>query len=102
MVAAIDVKIPTLNFLPTPHKAPMRIFISIACFLDADIVLTIKDCLSKAAEPDRLVFGVCLQSAQGEPFFDEFKDHPQVRLFEIDYRQAKGPTYARYLCVRAF
>ena len=76
----------------------MRIFISIACFLDADIVLTIKDSLSKAAEPDRLVFGVCLQSAQGEPFFDEFKDHPQVRLFEIDYRQAKGPTYARYLC----
>ena len=91
----------TLNFLALPHNPPMRIFISIACFLDADIVLTIKDCLSKAAEPDRLVFGVCLQSAQGEPFFDEFKDHPQVRLFEIDYRQARAP-HMLDICVRAF
>lgn len=76
----------------------MRIFVSIACFLDPDVVLTIKDCLNKAADPSRIVFGVCLQSHTEENFFDELSDHPQVKLIEIDYRQAKGPTYARYLC----
>ena len=78
----------------------MRIFVSIACFLDPDVVLTIKDCLNKAADPRQIVFGVCLQTHEGETFFDTFRGHPQVRSFEMSYKEAKGPTYARYHCSR--
>ena len=39
-----------------------KIFVSIACFMDNDIVNTIEDCLNKAKYSDNIVFGICLQS----------------------------------------
>ena len=38
-----------------------NIFLSIACFLDKDIINTIENCLEKAKNPENLVFGICLQ-----------------------------------------
>ena len=38
-----------------------KIFISIASFMDNDIVNTIEDCLNKAKNPDNIVFGICSQ-----------------------------------------
>ena len=34
------------------------IFVSIACYMDKDIINTIEDCLSKAKYSKRVIFGV--------------------------------------------
>ena len=38
-----------------------KIFLSIACFMDNDIINTIEDCLNKAKHPHNIVFGICSQ-----------------------------------------
>ena len=42
------------------HKQP-SIFVSIASFLDKDIIETIKSCLNKAKYPNNITIGICLQ-----------------------------------------
>jgi hypothetical protein len=35
------------------------IFVQIASYRDPELVPTIKDCISKAKNPENLVFGIC-------------------------------------------
>ena len=74
-----------------------KIFISIACFMDNDIVNTIEDCLSKSKFPDNLSFGICLQSEDDDKCLDKYKNNSQFKIKHIHWSQAQGPTYARYL-----
>jgi GR25 family glycosyltransferase involved in LPS biosynthesis len=74
------------------------IFISIACFMDNDIVNTIDDCIEKAKYPENLTFGVCLQYDENDNFFEKYENHHQVKLVKMSYKEARGPTYARYHC----
>ncbi|MDB2692308.1 UDP-N-acetylglucosamine-transferase [Luminiphilus sp.] len=78
----------------------MKIFVSIACFVDTDIIQTIKDCLDKARHPENIVFGVCLQLDETDNFFSDYDHHEQVRITRLDYRSARGPTHARVHCAR--
>ena len=81
---------------------PQRIFISIACLMDSDIINTIEDCLAKAVHGQHLVFGVCLQcdSEHGADLLGKFANHPQVRVKKLSWTEARGPTFARYHCAQ--
>jgi hypothetical protein len=75
----------------------MKIFVSIACFMDKDIENTVKDCLDKAENPDNIVFGICLQEDPEEQLLTEYNNNKQFKIHRIHWKQAQGPTYARYL-----
>ena len=74
-----------------------KIFVSIACFMDNDIVNTIEDCLNKARFPENIIFGICLQSDEDDKCLDKYKDNKQFKIIKLDWQKAQGPTYARYL-----
>ena len=72
-----------------------RIFVSIACFCDPDVVDTVKDCFDKASSPARVGIGVCLQAKPSDASYDELNDIARVRVDRIDVTEARGPIYAR-------
>ena len=74
-----------------------KIFVSIACFIDKDIVNTIEDCLLKSKFPNNIVFGICLQSFKDDNCLDKYRNNKQFKIKYINWKDAKGPTYARYL-----
>ena len=45
-----------------------KIFVSIACYMDKDIINTIEDCLSKAKNPDRVFLEYVYSLTQMIPF----------------------------------
>lgn len=77
------------------------IFVSIASYRDKDCINTLKSMFESADQPTRVFAGVCEQnSASGDETClpTEFAYHDQVRRISIPAKEAKGPTYARYLC----
>ena len=80
--------------------ANSKIFVSIACYMDKDIINTIEDCLKNAKNPDRVVFGVCLQFDPEDKFFEKYENNPQIRIKRMHWKEAKGPMYARYFCTK--
>lgn len=81
--------------------AAATIFISIASYRDVDCLNTLKSMFDAADRPSRVFVGVCEQntSAAAETCLPaEFKWHDQVRRISVPAKEAKGPTYARYLC----
>ena len=83
----IDVKEPKLP----------SIFVSIASFLDKDIIETIKSCLNKAKYPNNITIGICLQYDFKDNFLSDYENNPNIKFKNIHYSKAQGPTYARYL-----
>lgn len=84
-----------------------KIFVSVASYRDPQLLPTVSDMLSKAVHPDRLVLGVCIQdeddttSAVAHKLRHLCATHAcALRLVTMSYRQAKGPTWARYLIQR--
>jgi len=77
-----------------------KVFVSIACYMDKDIINTIEDCLKNAKNPKRIIFGVCLQFDPSDRFFEKYENHPQIRIKRMDWKEAKGPMYARYFCTK--
>jgi len=59
-----------------------KIFVSIACLMDPDIVNTIEDCLDKAYNPDRIVFGICLQHDPDEDYLVKYNNNEQLEYIE--------------------
>ena len=72
-----------------------KIFVSIACFMDNDILNTIQDCLEKAEYPDNIVFGICFQHDPDDDYLKIYDNNPQFRIHRMHWREAKGPAYAR-------
>lgn len=82
-------------------SAPETIFVSIASYRDTDCSLTLRDLFGKAADPSRIKVGVCEQNtAAGAELClpADFEWHDNVRRISLPHGEAKGPTYARYLC----
>lgn len=80
--------------------AKPRIFVQIASYRDPDCQWTVKDMFEKAAHPERVFAGICWQFIKGEDdaFFEVPYPRPkQVRVHEMDAREAKGVCYARNL-----
>ncbi len=70
------------------------IFISIAAYRDPQLVPTIKDCLSKACNPERLRFGICWQHGSDETLLP-YRDDNRFRILDIAWRDSKGACWAR-------
>jgi len=75
-----------------------KIFVSIACFCDPDVLATVNDCLQKAADAARIEIGVCLQARSNDASYDSLNDIAQVTVDRIDVTEARGPIYARARC----
>jgi len=76
-----------------------KIFISLACYRDPEIVPTVRDAYNKAQNKHLLVFGVYAQMASIDEKIDLsfIEDQEQVRLLVKDNTKARGPSYARYI-----
>jgi hypothetical protein len=75
-----------------------RIFIQIASYRDPELVPTIKDCIDKATEPERLVFGICRQFDPGDGFdnLDEYRKDDRFRIIDVPWEEAEGVCWARH------
>jgi Glycosyltransferase (GlcNAc) len=70
------------------------IFVSIASYRDPQLVPTVRDCLEKARNPERLRFGICWQHGSDEELPDWFCGD-QFRVLDVDCRESGGANWAR-------
>jgi hypothetical protein len=84
------------------------IFVSVASYRDELCSDTLQSIFDMADDESRVFVGVCQQNKQGEDkevcVTDQLSPgrRQRVRVIEVDFSAAKGPTYARYLCARLF
>lgn len=73
------------------------IFIQIASYRDPELRSTIKDCISKAKNPERLTFGICWQYDDQEyiELHDFLYSIPNITIVEVPYFESKGLCWAR-------
>lgn len=81
-----------------------RIFVSVASYRDSELIPTITSLLENSHRPERLVVCVCLQDdADGlrtlPVELERLRDQHMCSLkcLRYHYKEAKGPTWARYL-----
>jgi len=77
------------------------IFVSVASYRDPRCSQTLLELFQTAANPERIVVGVCQQNAPADP--DVMTDflgfyQSRIKVLRLPHRDAKGPTWARYLC----
>jgi hypothetical protein len=79
-------------------KVIPTIYIQIAAYRDPELLNTLRDCVANADHPEQLRFGIAWQHSPYDYWdtLDEFATDSRVRLIDIDFRDAKGPCWARY------
>lgn len=78
-----------------------KIFISIASYRDDECSVTLKSLFENAKNWKRCFAGICQQNNKTDDdcLKDVNKDYRNnIRIIRISYKEAKGPTYARFLC----
>lgn len=83
------------------YDAESTIFVSIASYRDSECSATLKSMFDQADKPERVFAGVCEQNKAGaseEACLPATLPLDNVRRITIPFSEAKGPTYARYLC----
>lgn len=73
------------------------IFIQIASYRDPELLLTLKDCISKAKYPLRLNFGICWQHSSLDSW-DNLSDYIQdsrFKIIDVDSKDSRGVGWAR-------
>lgn len=83
------------------------IFVSVASYRDVECSRTINDMFAKADHPERVFVGVCEQNvakANTEEACVRGGKVPakQIRKVFMPSTDAKGPTYARYICSKLY
>ena len=95
-----------VDFIPF-KKAPDyptkkgTIFVSIASYRDEECSLTVKGIFEKAKNPENIFLGICEQNKDNDPkekCYSGQKWAKNIRYHNMDYLEAKGPTFARYFC----
>ena len=77
----------------------MSIFVSIASYRDALCPSTLSSLFEKAKYPQNIFVGICQQNRDDDmDCANKYMNSPNVRIIRIPYYEARGPTYARYLC----
>jgi len=74
------------------------IFVQIAAYRDPDLPATLHNLIQRAAQPERLRFGICLQLAADDPPHwgtSAFPDHPQLEILSVDATESRGACWAR-------
>ncbi len=98
---------PTPTPTPTPTPALPSIFVSVASYRDPETPFTLRSIFERAAEPARVVVGVCYQvdEAEDEDCVSLAELRPEwranVRTIRMAWREAKGPVWARHLIQRS-
>ncbi len=74
------------------------IYIQIAAYRDPELLSTIKSCLDNAERPENLRFGLAWQHCPYDEWdvLGEYNNDSRFTILDIDYRDAKGPCWARY------
>ena len=75
-----------------------NLFIQIAAYRDPDLPATLHNLIQRAAQPERLRFGICLQLAADDPPHwgtSAFPDHPQLEVIRFDATESRGACWAR-------
>ena len=85
-----------------PIEAPVTatIFVQIASYRDPDCGATLRDLLRKAAAPERISIGLCLQNQpEDEPQcgIGDLADDPRLRLINRRAADSRGVCWARSL-----
>ena len=80
------------------------IYVAISSYRDAECLATVRDCFAKADNKQRVFVGICEQNKEAKESCTAGLevDMSHVRLLELKHTQAKGPTYARYLCANMY
>jgi hypothetical protein len=73
-----------------------KIYIQIASYRDPELVPTIRDCIAKAKNPNRLTFGICWQRDENESL-EEFVNYDNFNIIDIPWNESKGLCWARSL-----
>lgn len=79
-------------------KVVPTIYIQIASYRDPELLNTLSNCINTAEHPDNLRFGIAWQHSPYEEWdnLNEYKDDSRFKIIDIDYREAKGPCWARH------
>jgi len=78
---------------------PHTIFVSIASYRDEICNSTIKSLYDNAKNPGLIFVGICQQNNYNDDIDCTYDiDFKNIKVIRIPYNEAKGPTYARYLC----
>lgn len=77
------------------------IFVSVASYRDDECKDTLHSIFTQAKHPENIVVGICEQNKTKDENCigrvpTKYKD--QIRIKEMSYKDAKGPTFARYWC----
>ena len=75
------------------------IFVQIAAYRDPDLPATLHNLLERAAQPERLRFGICLQLSDSDPAAwnaTTFPPHPNLALIPFKAEDSLGACWARH------
>lgn len=75
-------------------KSTDKIFVQLASYRDPQLIPTINDALDKAANPKRLVFGICWQYDETEDI-NRYDGDPQFKVSKHHYSESQGLGWAR-------
>jgi hypothetical protein len=86
-----------------PPKEEETIFVSVASYRDALCPKTLDSMYENASKPDRVYVGICQQNDAStdkdcERSIAQQKYRKNIRTIRLSHSDAKGPTWARYLC----
>ena len=73
------------------------IFVQMASYRDPELLPTLRDLFEKALSPDLLHVCICWQHNKEDEWdkLEEFADHPNVTVLDIDSADSKGACWAR-------
>ena len=74
------------------------VFVQIAAYRDPDLPATLQNLIERAAHPERLHFGICLQLAEDDPDHwrsSAFPDHPNLNIVAFNASESRGTCWAR-------
>jgi hypothetical protein len=83
------------------------IFVSIASYRDKFCSKTLESCYSTAKNPNNIFVGLCIQNDKddedciiNDPSLKQYNKN--ISVIRLKHHEAKGPTWARYLCATLY
>ena len=97
-----------INFRIRIKRMENTVFVSVASYRDKICPTTVESIYQNAAHPEKIFVGICQQNEVGDVDCIEkgLENMPrykhQVRVVRLKHHEARGPTYARFLCSTLF
>lgn len=104
VLCLVTIALPVTESFAAPSEKA-TIFVSVASYRDHSCTNTIKDLFAQAEHPERIFVGICEQNTTDRAEAcvpSDFKYHGNIRRVSLPHTEAKGPTYARYMCAQLY